>query len=272
MTGPRVVSLVPSATETLLAWGVVPVACTRFCEQPELVHVGGTKDPDVSAIVALAPDLVVMDEEENRREDYDSLQAAGLAVLATAIRDLADLNSTLSVLADAVGVAYEPLVLPEPVAHRGRAFVPIWRRPWMALGTPTYGSSILAALGFDNVMAGQSAYPEVTLEALTLLGPDVVLAPDEPYPFAERHLPELSTVGAPVVFVDGKDLFWWGWRTGPAIGRLAVRLASVGSDGQEHAAEHPEKGQASSPGTRAAWNPPIPNAWPPDDAPSVAGG
>ena len=46
----RVVSLVPSVTETVLAWGVTPVAVTRFCEQPDLVQVGGTKDPDLEAI------------------------------------------------------------------------------------------------------------------------------------------------------------------------------------------------------------------------------
>ncbi len=54
------------------------MACTRFCEQPDLPHVGGTKDPDVDAIVALAPDLVVMCVEENRREDADALAAAGV--------------------------------------------------------------------------------------------------------------------------------------------------------------------------------------------------
>src|SRR3954469_11976792 len=76
----RVVSLVPSITETLLAWGIEPVACTRFCEQPSLVHVGGTKDPDVDAIGRLVPDLVVVNDEENRREDAAALEAAGLAV------------------------------------------------------------------------------------------------------------------------------------------------------------------------------------------------
>ena len=73
----RVVSLVPSVTETLLAWGVDVIACTRFCEQPELLHVGGTKDPDIAAIVALAPDLVVVDREENRREDAEALDGRG---------------------------------------------------------------------------------------------------------------------------------------------------------------------------------------------------
>ena len=81
----RVVSLVPSATETLRAWGVDPVACTRFCEQPDLPAVGGTKNPDVAAIVSLAPDLVVLDEEENRREDHDALPAEGLVTVVLGV-------------------------------------------------------------------------------------------------------------------------------------------------------------------------------------------
>src|SRR6187455_1089626 len=93
----RVVSLVPSVTETLLAWGIRPVAGTRFCEQPGLPHVGGTKDPD------LAPDLVVVDEEENRREDHDAVLAAGLAVHVLAVRDLTGLDAQMEGLADAVG-------------------------------------------------------------------------------------------------------------------------------------------------------------------------
>ena len=86
----NVVSLVPSVTETLLAWGIEPTACTRFCEQPGRVHVGGTKDPDIGQIVSLAPDLVVVDEEENRREDYDALVAAGVPVHVLASQALAD--------------------------------------------------------------------------------------------------------------------------------------------------------------------------------------
>jgi len=64
---PRVVSLVPSVTETLVAWGVPPIACTRFCEQPDIAHVGGTKRPKLERIIELEPDLVVMCDEENRR-------------------------------------------------------------------------------------------------------------------------------------------------------------------------------------------------------------
>ncbi|MEY2404080.1 MAG: hypothetical protein QOD38_1631 [Acidimicrobiaceae bacterium] len=218
----RVVSLVPSATETLLAWGIAPVACTRFCEQPSLLAVGGTKDPDVAAIVELRPDLVVVDEEENRREDHDALVRAGIDVHVLAVRNLADVDPQMARLSETVGGRWQTIGDVEPRPHRGRAFVPIWRRPWMALGVPTYGSSVLSALGIENVFAA-SPYPEIELEVAGALQPDVVLAPSEPYPFGERHRAELETVG-PVVFVDGKDLFWWGARTAQAILRLEAAL------------------------------------------------
>ena len=84
----RVVSLVPSVTETLTAWNVEPIACTRFCERPDLPHVGGTKNPDIAAIVALAPDLVVVDRQENRREDADALGRAGLQLSVLDVRSI----------------------------------------------------------------------------------------------------------------------------------------------------------------------------------------
>ena len=246
MTGapeaPRVVSLVPSATETLLAWGVTPVACTRFCEQPELPHVGGTKDPDVGAIVALAPDLVVMCVEENRREDAEALAAAGLTTASLSIDGLADVPTALRMLAALVGAeaaaardvaaaaAVADSVADDPPT-RLRAFVPIWKRPWMTMSGGTYGSSLLAGVGVANVFADAAdRYPTVTLDDVRARRPDVVLAPSEPYPFAERHAPLFDDV-APVVLVDGQDLFWWGARTAGAHARLAAQVASLGPPG-----------------------------------------
>jgi ABC-type Fe3+-hydroxamate transport system substrate-binding protein len=219
-----VVSLVPSVTETLLAWGVEPVACTRFCEQPQLHHVGGTKDPDVAAIGDLAPDLVVLDEEENRREDHDALVAAGLAVHVLAVRDLAGLDGQMAALAEAVGARWEPIGavdVPEPTR---RAWVPIWKRPWMALGEPTYGSAVLRALAVANVAAPDGPYPEVDPETARDRAADLVIAPSEPYPFAPRHRPELERAADDVRFVDGRDLLWWGARTVGALARLRVAL------------------------------------------------
>lgn len=225
----RVVSLVPSATETLLAWGIRPVAVTRFCEQPDFPTVGGTKNPDVDAIVALAPDLVVMCTEENRREDFDELRAAGLTVHAVDIDAVDDVGPAMRALAAAVRTpppADEPLA--DPAATEVRAFVPIWRRPWMSIGGGCYGASMLARLGIGNVYADAAErYPGVELADARARGVDVVLAPSEPYAFTERHRAELEQV-APVVFVDGKDLFWWGARTPGATRRLALALEGVG--------------------------------------------
>ena len=227
MTRPRVVSLVPSVTETLLAWGVTPVACTRFCEQPDLPHVGGTKDPDIAGVVELRPDLVVLCVEENRREDADALTRAGIATAALSIDGVADVAPALRMLAGLVGVdpeRVEEIATSSPVGGRLRAFVPIWKRPWMSLAGGTYGSSLLAAIGVDNVFAdADDRYPTVTLEAARARRPDVVLAPSEPYPFRERHVPLLADV-APVVLVDGQDLFWWGVRTPAAAERLRRQL------------------------------------------------
>ena len=222
----RVVSLVPSITETLSAWDRTPVACTRFCERPDLAHVGGTKNPDIDAIVALEPDLVVLDAEENRREDHDELVARGVTTHVTRVRDLADLDPAMRELAGLVGATWTPPALGEPRPITRRAFVPIWRRPWMALGAPTYATSLLAHLGVANVLANEGPYPAVTLEEVAALAPDLVLAPSEPYPFGERHRRELEAVG-PVHLLDGRDLFWWGSRTAGALARLEELIATI---------------------------------------------
>jgi ABC-type Fe3+-hydroxamate transport system substrate-binding protein len=106
-------------------------------------------------------------------------------------------------------------------------WVPIWRRPWMSIGGPTYGSSLLAAAGFANVLGAlDDPYPESDLEGAAAHGPEYVLAPSEPYPFAERHRRELEAV-APVVLVDGQDLFWWGSRTLGALDRFRDLAAAL---------------------------------------------
>ena len=225
---PRVVSLVPSVTETLLAWGIVPVACTRFCEQPSIVAVGGTKNPEIADIVALAPDLVVVNDEENRREDAAALADAGLAVHACSPRSVEDVAPALVDLAARVGAEVEVELATEPLAPLALdAFIPIWRRPWMTLAADTYGSSLLASIGVRNAFGdADERYPTVELGAVADRGADVVLAPSEPYAFKPFHLEVLRPI-APVVEVDGQDLFWWGVRTPAARRRLHAAIAAA---------------------------------------------
>lgn len=228
MVPPRVVSLVPSVTETLLSWDRPPVACTRFCEQPGLPQVGGTKRPRIDRIVALAPDLVVMCDEENRIEDHDALVAVGLRVHVASPRTVGDVPGVLADLAAAVEAPPPgPWGPPDPPAGPPRrAFVPVWRRPWMTLNGDTYGASVLAAAGWASAWADEPVrYPEVTAAEVRARRPDAVLAPTEPWAFTDDDLPELEALaGAPAVLVDGQDLFWWGARTAGAVARLRAAL------------------------------------------------
>ena len=233
---PRIVSLVPSSTETLLALGADVVACTRFCEQPGLLHVGGTKNPDIAAIVDLEPDLVVMDREENRREDADALTSAGLALFISAVTTVADAEQVIVDLADQSNRP-RPAGVAAPLGHdtkresRATAFVPIWRRPWMSINRGTYGADLLAHLGIALVTAHlEDPYPTLELDDVTAMHPDMVLVPSEPYDFDDGHIDELRTVvggDVPVVRIDGRDLFWWGIRTPGAIVRLREQLTPL---------------------------------------------
>ena len=224
----RVVSLVPSSTETLLALGADVVACTRFCEQPAIPHVGGTKNPDLDAIVSLAPDVVVMDREENRLEDHDALVARGVPVHESDVTSIVDALELVDELRALTGSSGTRAAMPEPaVGPRRSAFVPIWRRPWMAIGAGTYGASVLAHVGVDLVTAEGGRYPVVELDDVASAAPDLAVIPSEPYDFAEHHLEEIRAAmpEARIVRVDGRDLFWWGIRTPEAVARLLAATA-----------------------------------------------
>jgi ABC-type hemin transport system substrate-binding protein len=229
--GRRVVSLVPSATETLLALGANVVGCTRFCEQPHIPAVGGTKNPDLDAVVALTPDVVVIDVEENRREDAEALMALGVALEVTAVVTVDDALAVVARLAAAAGVPIPRAPAPPPARELGsQALVPIWRRPWMVIRPETYGGSLLGRLGVGVIAPGGATtrYPALDLATAGVLRPDLVLVPSEPYAFTDDHLGELACAfpAATVRRVDGQDLFWWGIRTPGALARLDEVLAA----------------------------------------------
>jgi ABC-type Fe3+-hydroxamate transport system substrate-binding protein len=214
----RVVSLVPSLTETVgVSAPDLLVGVTDWCTHPpnlRAARVGGTKNPRVGDVVALRPDLVLANLEENRAADLDALRAAGLSVWVT------DYETVPSALAG-LGQLLETLQLGRPdwlrvaedawsepwTGPRCRALVPIWRRPWMAVGRDTFTGDVLWRLGVDNVLAGDAErYPRVDLHALPPY--DVVVLPDEPYAFSASDGPEAFSV--PSRLVSGRHLTWYG--------------------------------------------------------------
>ncbi|MGH3313192.1 MAG: helical backbone metal receptor [Streptomyces sp.] len=236
----RVVSLVPSLTEALAATepGLLAGA-TDWCSHPaqlEVTRVGGTKNPDVERIAALAPDLVLANEEENREPDLAALRAAGIEVLVTEVRTLPQAFGELDrMLTQGCGLARPAWLAQAEDAWREvraefdvRAVVPVWRRPWMVLGRDTFAGALLAYLGVRNVYAHHSErYPRLPLAELVEPGrADLVVLPDEPYRFAAQDGPE-AFPALPAALVSGRSLTWYGPSLTEAPARLAAALRSA---------------------------------------------
>jgi ABC-type Fe3+-hydroxamate transport system substrate-binding protein len=251
----RVVSLVPSWTETLFAFGSVSeiVGITRFCVEPAdavaaVPKIGGTKNPDIKAIIDLQPDLVIANAEENRREDIERLRADGVAVFTTYPRTVASAVESILKLGSVVGRPAEAGAMAREIVKsvseietglgawsklRFRVFCPVWKNPWIAFNGDTYAHDVLRMLGFNNIYAtAGERYPRVTLDEALELRPDYVLLPDEPYEFDAKDVEELKPLLPPalsrrVVLINGRDLHWYGVRMVDGLKTLSALLSRV---------------------------------------------
>lgn len=249
----RIVSLVPSTTESVCAFGVGDrlAACTRYCTEPAdelraVPRIGGTKNPDREAIAALSPDLVLGNAEENRPEDLEWF-AARVPTLVQTPRTVVEAAAELRALAQRLDVAdaCAPLLLrveaqlaSAQVAAldrwRPRVYYAIWRKPWMTVGRDTFVHDVLRVVGADNVAADEAArYPEMAPEVAVERGVDLVLLASEPWEFDERQRRELLDAGAfgdaAVLLCDGRDFCWHGARMADGLGRaLALLQRSLG--------------------------------------------
>lgn len=203
----RIVSLVPSDTYSLIRLGAGArlVGRTRYCVAPPdevraIEIVGGTKDADVERIVALQPDLVVGNQEENSRPAIEALEAQGLAVLISFPQRVAAGLAHLARLARALGLdsGAEParsLIAACYHAHdaaslaiRGvrpvRTFCPIWMDPLMTANQSTFLSDVLALVGAENIFADRERrYPlAADLGRAEPIAPERVVGRDVRYP------------------------------------------------------------------------------------------
>lgn len=217
----RVVSLVPSLTEAIA--GSAPsllVGATDWCTHPsglDVARVRGTKNPDLAAIRALAPDLVVANMEENRELDVQRLRESSVAVWVTRIETVpsafASMRRLFSLVLDGTVPGWlssaEDAWAAPPLA-RASVAVPIWRDPWMVVGSRTYTTDLLARAGLANAFGSHARrYPRVELGDVDRAGTDAVLLPDEPYVFTPSDGPEAFAV-APTRLVSGRLLTWYG--------------------------------------------------------------
>lgn len=242
----RIVSLVPSITETLFALGLEKqiAGVTRFCVEPAAgvagkAKVGGTKQVDVAAVKALKPDLVVANVEENEKADIEALTEAGLKVFVTFPRTIAAATVMMRTLADMTGkkaavAAIVAQIEAQAALARGRdrdrppvrVFCPIWRNPWMTIGPDTYMHDFLAVCGAENVYGdAKDRYPKIDLADVAKRRPEIVILPDEPYKFSPKHIAEVAKAipGMPesrIYLMDGKDICWYGPRIAEGLRRV----------------------------------------------------
>jgi len=234
----RIVSLCPSLTELAFDLGRGPelVGITEYCVHPaegvaRVEKVGGTKNPDVRRIVELAPDLVLMNEEENRREDAEALAHAGIACHVSLPRDADETAAMVRSIGEALDERARAQEIAGEIerraagvrdAVRGLARVPfaylIWRKPWMSVNADTYASALLELAGGKNVFGAESArYPEITTAQLAARAPGRVFLCTEPFGFLPRHADELAReteiARERFVIADGEYLSWHGSRT-----------------------------------------------------------
>jgi ABC-type Fe3+-hydroxamate transport system substrate-binding protein len=223
-TGPRrrVVSLVPSLTESVaVTRPEALVGATDWCTHPadlDVTRVRGTKNPDIAKILHLQPDLVLANKEENRRKDVETLRAAGVPVWVTVIETVQQaLDSLRRMFTDALDWPVPGWLDDADAAWRAvtparglRVAVPIWRDPWMVVGSCTFTGDVLARLGVTNVFRDTvERYPHVAVEEILAAHPDVVLLPDEPYVFTADDGPD-AFPGQRCALIAGRPLTWYG--------------------------------------------------------------
>ncbi|MGX7825070.1 helical backbone metal receptor [Actinokineospora sp. 24-640] len=236
-TGPpaRVVSLVPSLTEAVetSAPGLL-VGATDYCAHPaslDVARVGGSKYPTVAAVLALCPDLVIANSEENRPEDVGALRAAGVPVWVTAAPTTVPhgLDSTRRLITEGLRLP-EPPWLSEASALWAEtppvwatAVVPVWRKPWVVLGRDTFAGDVLLRLGVANAYAEHpERYPRPPLAELQGTAANLVVLPDEPYEFTAEDGPQFFP-GKRSVLVVGRHLTWYG----PSLVKARAELAAA---------------------------------------------
>ncbi|MDO5503130.1 MAG: helical backbone metal receptor [Actinomycetia bacterium] len=243
----RVVSLVPSLTEAVAATRPhALVGATEWCTHPadlDVRRVRGTKNPDVAAIIELAhaspePLLVVANKEENRELDVRRLRDAGVAVWVTVIEDVQQaLTSMIRLFEEALGwgvpgwLEHAARLWSSPAAAPvARVAVPIWRDPWMVVGSATFTGDLLARAGIGNAFAEHAErYPHVDLADIDRADLDAVLLPDEPYVFTAADGPEAFTQ-VPTHLVSGRLITWYG----PSLIEARGVLDSLASELADH--------------------------------------
>ena len=231
----RIVSLVPSQTELLYSLGLDEevVGITKFCVHPKQwfnmkTRIGGTKNLNMEKIIALSPDLIIANKEENIKESVEELSEifpvwiSDIANLRDSIKMIKDISQLVGKEQDGLSLSYEidQLFRSLETNFKSRNHLQvntcylIWKDPYMTIGGDTFINDMLEKAGFKNVFADRFRYPEINIEDIRQLNCDVIMLSSEPFPFTQLHINELAVLlpEAKIVLVDGEMFSWYGSR------------------------------------------------------------
>lgn len=226
----RIVSVVPSQTELLFELGLDEevIGITKFCIHPDKwfrtkKRIGGTKTLKIAEIIALQPDIIIANKEENTQSDIALLQQhfpvwlSNILTIEDAFRMIAAVGSLVNKKQQATRLLSELTTdfatMPAFLKDKKAAYF-IWKNPWMVAAGHTFVDSVLRQLGADNVFGRLERYPEVSAGDISSSQADLVLLSSEPFPFKEQHIAELQELlpEAKIVLVDGEVFSWYGSR------------------------------------------------------------
>ena len=225
----KVISLVPSITETLHALGLDEevVGITKFCVHPKQwfeskIRIGGTKNLDIQKIRDLHPTLILANKEENVKEQVEEL-AKDFEVLLTDVNNFDEALQMIATVGTAVNKEFEANSLIAQIRSgfdslkvnnlKSAAYL-IWQDPYMTIGDDTFISDMMQKAGFKNVFAQLNRYPQITVEEIRKLSPEFVLLSSEPFPFKQKHADALQQQlpDSKIILVDGEMFSWYGSR------------------------------------------------------------
>ena len=222
----KIISLVPSITETLFDFGVTTdevIGRTKFCIHPaDLVKnvevIGGTKNLNIEKIKSLKPDLIIANKEENEKLQVEELMK-DFKVWVTDIEILEDNQNFISELGTLLNKEelakdfnhkIDSVFTDIKVSKPKKVAYLIWKNPYMTVGSDTFINEVLDKLGFENLFENRKRYPEVSVHELK--DADLIFLSSEPFPFQQKHIDELQ-IELPnneILLVDGEAFSWFG--------------------------------------------------------------
>lgn len=227
----KIISLVPSITELLfeLKLEEETIGITKFCVHPaewlktkEII--GGTKNINIKKIIALKPDLIICNKEENVKEQVEELSKM-FSVFVTDVNNYEQALQMIHIIGRITNREKEAIKITTNIENAFVRYLPntekkittaylIWQKPYITVGGDTFINEMMTKMGLQNIYAGINRYPQININDLQEKMPQVILLSTEPYPFKEKHVSALKSIlpNSAILLVDGEMFSWYGSR------------------------------------------------------------